>query len=67
MIGRRLNLLVVLYCVGSMVRWISGLQVLVGVKKVVCSSIGMVWVRVGADWAVCVGGCEVAGLLMMGR
>ena len=48
-------------------RWISGLHVLVGVMKVVCSSIGMVWMRVGTDWAVRVGGCEVAGLLMMGR
>ena len=66
MTGRRLNLLVVVYCVESMVRRVGGLQVLVGVRKGVCSSIGMVRVRVEAEWVACVGGCEVAGLLLMG-
>ena len=56
-----------MYRVGSMVRWVSGLHVLDGVMKVVCSSIGKVWMRVGTDWVVRVGGYGVAGFLMMGR
>ena len=49
MTGRGLNLFIVVICVGKMVRWIDGLQVLVGVRKGVSSSIGTVQVGMGVE------------------